>query len=88
MIRVVTHMVARKNPLHKSLGRVGISDSDLSPPTATTFHHFSFLVHIIIVWENILNILHNTSKLTHIKSAFTLGVRDSGVESTNTILII
>jgi hypothetical protein len=49
MIRVVIHMVARKNPLHKSLGRVGISDySDLPPPTATTFHHFLFLCILLL----------------------------------------
>jgi hypothetical protein len=33
MIRVVIHMVARKNPLHKSLGRVGIL-----PPTHPPFN--------------------------------------------------
>jgi hypothetical protein len=33
--KVVIHMVARKNPLHKRLGRVGISHSNL---LSTYFH--------------------------------------------------
>ncbi len=53
MIRVVIHMVARKNPLHESLGRVGISYSNLPPPTATTFHHFLFLCILLLCGKHL-----------------------------------